>query len=59
MLSQQNISASTPTGANLADGGATFRVWAPRATAVYVLGTFGGTTYAGLTTDRLLQKNRP
>jgi 1,4-alpha-glucan branching enzyme len=59
MLSQQNISASTPTGANLADGGATFRVWAPRATAVYLLGTFGGTTYADLTTDRLLQKTGP
>ena len=27
-------------GANLIDGGATFRVWAPRARQVYILGDF-------------------
>jgi len=34
--SQQHITASTPMGANLAAGGATFRVWAPGASAVHV-----------------------
>lgn len=43
MISQQNISASTPMGANPAPGGGvTFRAWAPLASAVYVNGTFGG-----------------
>ena len=42
MLSQQNISAATPTGTTLVAGGATFRVFAPRATAVYLNGSFGG-----------------
>ena len=32
MLSQQNIASTTPTGARLVPGGATFKVWAPRAT---------------------------
>src|ERR1035437_7415126 len=37
VISQQNISAATPMGATLvAGGGATFRVWAPRATSVYL-----------------------
>jgi 1,4-alpha-glucan branching enzyme len=40
--SQHGISARTPLGANLWDGGTTFRVWAPRARAVYVTGRFGG-----------------
>jgi hypothetical protein len=35
--SQNHISQSTPMGANLVDGGATFRVWAPSATQVYVI----------------------
>ncbi len=34
--SQANITASTPMGANVAAGGVTFRIWAPRARAVYV-----------------------
>src|SRR5215212_8243105 len=34
--SQDNITAETPMGANLTRHGATFRVWAPRAQAVYV-----------------------
>src|SRR5437867_10697624 len=34
--SQQYITPNTPMGANLTGDGATFRVWAPRAEAVYV-----------------------
>src|SRR5271163_3547870 len=45
MISQQNITTNTPMGANLVpSGGATFRVWAPRATAVYLNGVFGAVT---------------
>jgi 1,4-alpha-glucan branching enzyme len=54
MLSQDNISAATPTGANVLPDGASFKVWAPRATAVYLNGAFGGTTYDQQTDDRLL-----
>jgi len=58
MLSQTNISSSTPLGANVAPGGGvTFRVWAPRASAVYLNGTFGGVTYAGQDPDCLLAKD--
>jgi len=39
-VTQQNISDSTPMGANLVATGATFRVWAPRARNVYVIGEF-------------------
>ena len=43
--SQQNVSTATPMGATLtADGGATFRVWAPAAKEVYALGDFNGWT---------------
>jgi 1,4-alpha-glucan branching enzyme len=44
MMSQANIGPNTPMGATLIEGGAgaTFRVWAPAAQAVYVNGTFGG-----------------
>jgi 1,4-alpha-glucan branching enzyme len=34
--SQNFVTADTPMGATLVDGGATFRVWAPRAAHVYV-----------------------
>lgn len=34
--SQANITATTPLGATLVAGGATFRTWAPAATAVYI-----------------------
>jgi 1,4-alpha-glucan branching enzyme len=45
-------------GANLVNGGgATFRVWAPRATAVYVNGTFRGTPQTGQTDDLLMAKD--
>ncbi|MBW8065805.1 MAG: 1,4-alpha-glucan branching protein [Ferrovum sp.] len=57
MLSQQNISATTPTGAHLVPGGATFKVWAPRATAVYLNGCFAGVSYDRQTPDRLLSKD--
>jgi 1,4-alpha-glucan branching enzyme len=57
MLSQQNISSSTPLGATLVSNGGTFRVWAPRASAVYLHGTFNGTTFNQPTEDRLLQKD--
>ena len=38
-------------------GGATFRVWAPRATAVYLNGVFGGVARSGQTDDLLLSKD--
>jgi 1,4-alpha-glucan branching enzyme len=57
MLSQQNITSATPAGANLTEGGATFRVWAPRAAAVFLNGSFGGTVYDQQTGDRLLCKD--
>ena len=50
-------------GANLvsemgvAGGGATFRVWAPRATAVYLNGMFGGVSRVGQTPDLLMAKD--
>lgn len=58
MISQKNISANTPMGANLVPGGgATFRVWAPRATGVYLNGVFGGVTLSGQTGDLALLKD--
>jgi 1,4-alpha-glucan branching enzyme len=42
MLDQTQITADTPMGATLTAGGATFRVWAPRARSVYLAGVFGG-----------------
>jgi 1,4-alpha-glucan branching enzyme len=40
--SQDHITSTTPMGANLVGGGATFRVWAPAAEAVFVNGRFEG-----------------
>lgn len=40
--SQDFIDANTPLGANLIEGGATFRVFAPSAHKVYVSGDFNG-----------------
>jgi 1,4-alpha-glucan branching enzyme len=58
MISQANILPTTPMGANLlASGGATFRVWAPRAAAVYLNGTFNGTQRTGQTDDLLMAKD--
>jgi 1,4-alpha-glucan branching enzyme len=45
-------------GANLVlGGGATFRAWAPLATAVYINGTFGGSSLTGQTDNLLLAKD--
>jgi 1,4-alpha-glucan branching enzyme len=63
MISQANCTAATPMGANLvaesgvAGGGATFRAWAPRATAVYLNGVFGGVERSGQTQDLLMAKD--
>ncbi|MGO8950100.1 MAG: alpha amylase C-terminal domain-containing protein [Ktedonobacterales bacterium] len=58
MISQENITADTPMGATLiAGGGATFRTWAPRASAVYLNGTFGGTQLEKQTDDVLMAKD--
>jgi 1,4-alpha-glucan branching enzyme len=38
--SLDHIGADTPMGANLIAGGATFRVWAPKARSVHVIGDF-------------------
>jgi 1,4-alpha-glucan branching enzyme len=38
--SLDHIHPNTPMGANLIAGGATFRVWAPHARAVYAIGDF-------------------
>jgi 1,4-alpha-glucan branching enzyme len=35
--SQEHITSNTPMGSHLIDGGATFRAWAPGASAVYVV----------------------
>jgi 1,4-alpha-glucan branching enzyme len=53
--SQFHIDASTPMGATLVEGGATFRVWAPRATDVYVVTSASG----GMPreSDRLLRRD--
>jgi 1,4-alpha-glucan branching enzyme len=57
MLSQSNILPTTPLGANLVNGGATFRAWAPRATAVYVNGIFLGAPKTGQTSDLLMAQD--
>jgi len=54
MISQAHITADTPMGATLVHGGATFRVWAPRALAVYLNGTFGGVPQLKQTPDQLM-----
>jgi hypothetical protein len=46
-ISQLNISPSTPMGASLCPGGATFRVWTPRANADYLNGIFGSAVRNG------------
>jgi 1,4-alpha-glucan branching enzyme len=57
MISQSNILPTTPMGATFINGGATFRAWAPRATAVYVNGIFGGAPKTGQTDDLLMAKD--
>ena len=41
-ITQEGVTRDTPLGANLRGPGATFRVWAPRARAVHVVGQFAG-----------------
>jgi 1,4-alpha-glucan branching enzyme len=41
-LSQQYLTTKIPMGANLRPEGATFRVWAPKAQGVHLLGNFQG-----------------
>lgn len=57
MMSQAHITPNTPMGANLVDGGATFRAWAPRAHEVYVNGTFAGVSMSGQTADLLMARD--
>jgi 1,4-alpha-glucan branching enzyme len=57
VLSQEHISPQTPTGATRAADGATFRVWAPQASAVYLHGIFRGQVFDQFTDERLLQKD--
>ena len=57
MMSQSHITTDTPMGATLVDGGATFRVWAPRAVAVYLTGTFGGIARLDQTPEQLMVKD--
>ena len=58
MLSQANISSTTAMGATLVStGGATFRVWAPGANAVFLNGTFADGARQGQNNDWLLQEN--
>lgn len=57
MLSQQHISPQTPIGATLQADGATFKVWAPRATAVYLNGMFASRTYDRPSDECLLSKD--
>ena len=51
--SQEHIDDRTPMGANLIAGGCTFRVWAPRAKAVYV--SFKATNWRHGDADRLVR----
>ena len=42
VASQAHVSSDTRMGATLVDGGCTFRIWAPRASQVHIVGTFNG-----------------
>lgn len=57
MLSQQNISASTPIGATIVAGGITFRVWVPRARAVYLNPAVAANGSVELTDAQLMSKD--
>ena len=58
MISQANISPSTPMGANLVPGGGvTFRAWGPLAQAVYINGTFSGVAQTGQNAGLLMAKD--
>jgi 1,4-alpha-glucan branching enzyme len=51
------MGANSVSDAGLDGAGATFRVWAPRASAVYLNGVFGGTRLEGQAPDLLLAKD--
>lgn len=53
-LAQTGIDSNTPMGANLVAGGATFKVWAPNATGVYLNGQFSGAARWSTDTDPTL-----
>ena len=55
--SQDHITASTPIGATLTGGGATFRVWAPGALHVHV--TFDGGGQSPLPSNELVKDPVP
>lgn len=54
MVTQANITSSTPLGATLVPGGATFRIWAPRAQSVHIVGDFNA--WSVTPADALLQR---
>jgi len=57
-ITQDHIGSNTKMGATLVADGATFRVWAPRAEAVYVNGRFGTTDlWSKEDSDLLLNKD--
>src|SRR6266540_4062332 len=57
-ITQDHIGSNTKMGATLVADGATFRVWAPRAEAVYVNGRFGTTDlWSKEDSDLLLKKD--
>ena len=57
MISQEHISSATAVGASLLEDGACFKVWAPRADAVYLNGLFGGVAIDVQSGDRLLVRD--
>jgi 1,4-alpha-glucan branching enzyme len=56
MISQEHISAATPVGTTILEDGACFKVWAPRANAVYLNGIFGGVAFDVQCGEALLTK---
>ena len=57
MISQEHISAATAVGATLTGDGACFKVWAPRANAVYLDGIFGSVALDVQCGEQLLAKD--
>ena len=57
MISQEHVTPDTLAGATLIEDGASFKVWAPRANAVYLNGVFSGVAYDVQGDDRLLIKD--
>jgi 1,4-alpha-glucan branching enzyme len=57
MMSQLNISPDTAMGATALAAGVTFRIWAPRATAVYLNGEFNGVAQWTQDADHLMARD--